>query len=221
MTDRPRLIRHAVRRMPLVALGVTALIGGGFTVARAAAIDSLDELLWLLRLDAVMLAAAAALCLEDSAEVLTVSAPLGRRNRRLMSVAVTGLLSLVLWSTIAVLAATVGGRVADVPFGGLTVELLALTAAGWLIAALFNSAFGWRGSGPRSAAALALLTVCTLLVPRTLEWLWRSPGPAWRIVHVRWSIIGLVSVAGFLLLSRDPARRTVLPTHTKKVMVAT
>ncbi len=209
MIDRSGLIRDVVRRMPWVALGVTALIGGGFTLAGAAVTDSSGELLLLLRLDALMLAATAALCLEDGSEVLTISAPLGRRNRRLFSVAVTGLSSLLLWSGIAGLAATVAGRWADVPFGGLLIELSALTVTGWLIAAMVNGAFGWRGSGPRSAAVLCLVTVCTLLVPRTLEWLWRGPGPAWRIVHIRWCIIGLASSAGFVLLSRDPARRKI------------
>lgn len=206
MTDRSRLLGHVLLRAPVVPLAVTTVIGALLTVARVTAAGELGELLTVLRLDAVVLAAAAALCLEDPAEVLAASSPLGLRDRRLLSVAVTAVLLVVAWTSIAVAAAGVDGRLGELPFGGLLIELLALASSGWMIAAIFGRATGQRGSGGRAAIALLLLSVLTLVTPQTIEWLWRGPSPAWRIVHVRWAMIGAVTFAGFLLLSRDPAQ---------------
>lgn len=206
MTDRSRLLGHVLLRVPVVPLAVTAVIGALLTVVRVASAGELGELLTALRLDAVVLAAVAALCLEDPAEVLAASSPLGLRSRRLLSVAATVVLLVVAWTSIAVVAAGVDGRLAELPFGGLLIELLALASTGWMIAAVFGRATGQRGSGGRAAVVLLLLGVLTLVTPQTIEWLWRGPNPAWRIAHVRWTVIGLVTFAGFLLLSRDPAQ---------------
>ena len=95
---------------------------------------------------------------------------------------------------IAVPAAWSGGHLSRLPIGGLLIELIALMSAGWMIASFIGQVDAVRGSGPKSAAGLVLLCLVSLVSPRTLHWLWTGPSPSWRIVHVRWSVIGLVSV---------------------------
>ncbi len=206
--DQRQLVRYVARRLPLTALCVSAGIAGLASAVGVASTDSFDDLLRLLRLDAVILAATAALCLEDESEVLTVSTPVGRLVRRLVAIAATTLATLGLWMAIAVPAAWSGGHLAELPVGGLTIELLALTAAGCMIAALIGRVYGVTGSGSKSAAALVLTCLVTLMTPRTLQWLWTSPSPTWRIVHIRWAVIGLLSVGICVMSSGDPARRS-------------
>ena len=181
----------------------------------------MGELVLVLRLDALAVAAVAATCLEDGAEELTASAPVGMARRRVASVAMTGAMGALAWLAIAVFVGLTSGRTGELPLGGLLIEVAALISVGWVLAAMITSTLGWRGSGVRATAAVSVLTVCTVFTPRTLDWLWSGPSPAWRIVHVRWSVIGLVSLAGFLLLSRDPARRQILSVPAERSKLPT
>jgi len=208
------------RRTPWAALGGVALVCGAATALWASANDGMGELLLVLRLDALAVAAVTATCLEDGTEELTASAPVGMTRRRVASVAVTGVMGVLAWLAIAVAAGLISGRTGELPLGGLLIEVAALISAGWGLAAMITATLGWRGSGVRATAAVSVLTVCTVFTPRTLDWLWSGPSPAWRMVHIRWSVIGLVSFAGFLLLSRDPARRQIVASNERRKLPA-
>lgn len=198
------------RRTPWAALCGVALVGGAATALWASANDGIGELLLVLRLDALAVAAVAATCLEDGVEELTASAPVGMARRRVASVAMTGAMGVLAWLAIAVLAGLASGRSMELPWDGLLIEVTALSAAGWVLAAMVTAGLGWRGSGVTASAAVSVSMVCTVVTPLTSGWLWTGPGPAWRTVHIRWSVIGLVAFAGFVVLSRDPARRRFL-----------
>ena len=208
------------RRTPWAALCGVVLVCGVATALWSSVNDGIGELLLVLRLDALAVAAVTATCLEDGAEELTASAPVGMTRRRLASVALTGVMGLASWLAIAVPAGLTSDRSNELPWVGLLIEVAALTSVGWVLAAMVTATWGWRGSGVRATAAVSVLTVCTVFTPRTMDWLWSGPSPAWRMVHVRWSVIGLVSFAGFLLLSRDPARRQILAPNERRKLPA-
>jgi len=209
------------RRTPWAALCGVALVCGAATALWASANDGIGELLLVLRLDALAVAAVTATCLEDGAEELAACAPVGMAQRRVASVAMTGAMGVLAWLAIAVAAGLISGRTRELPLAGLLIEVAALISVGWVLAAMITATFGWRGSGFRAAAAVSVLTVCSVFTPRTMDWLWSGPSPAWQIVHVRWSVIGLISFAGFLLLSRDPAPRQILSVPNERTRLRT
>ena len=68
---------------------------------------------------------------------------------------------------------------------------------------------GWRGSASRAAIGLLVLVVLSLLQPRLSDWLWAAEpgGGEWHDTHLRWSLVGTVTLLGYAVLSRDPATR--------------
>ena len=206
------LLRAAGRRGPWPALGTVAAATAVATWWRARQVDAPIDVLVHLRLSAVLIAAAAATCLEDGAEPLTATTPFGRPRRRALAVAITAPAAFALWAVIlAVTVLRVGpaaaGHAGGWPVGGLLVELGALCGTGWLLGATMIRWSGWRGSAPRAAIALLVLVVLSLLQPRLSDWLWAAgPGGAeWRDTHLHWAFVGTVALAGFAVLSRDPA----------------
>jgi len=208
------LLRAAARRGPWAALGTTAAGAAVATWWRARQVDAPSDVLVQLRLSAVLIAAAAATCLEDGAELLTATTPFGRPRRRALAVAITAPAASALW--VVILAVTVvlvgpapAGQASGWPVGGLLVELGALCGTGWLLGASMIRWSGWRGSAPRAAIALLVLVVLSVLQPRLSDWLWAAgPGGAeWGDAHLRWAFVGAVALAGFAVLSRDPAAR--------------
>ena len=99
------------------------------------------------------------------------------------------------------------GNPHELPIPGLLVELVALSAAGWAIAATLGSATGGPDVSARAAGALVILVALTLSTPWLIHWLWVGPGPEWDRSHIRWAVIACAASAAFAWISRDPARR--------------
>ena len=201
------------RRVPWGPIGVTAGVCAAFTWIRAVQVEP-EDLVMPLRLSAVLLAAAAATCLEDPAETLTATTPFGRLRRRALAAAASTAIVAVIWVVLVGAASRlssgpVGGS--GMPMGGLTIQLIAACATGWLLAAGITASIGWRGSGVRAATGLTISTLLSLAHPDVMTWLWAMPGsgPAWRDVHVHWALVGIVAGAGATALSRDPAHRAM------------
>jgi hypothetical protein len=204
-------IGAGLRRVPWGPIGVTAAVCAAFTWGRAVQVDPVD-LVMPLRLSAVLLAATAATCLEDPAEVLTATTPFGRLRRRALTAAVTATIITVIWFVLIGMASMLASEPArgpGIPIGGLTIELFATCATGWLLAAWITASIGWRGSGVRAAAGLMMSTLLSLAHPDVMRWLWAMPGsgPAWNDAHVHCALVGIVAAIGTVALSRDPAHR--------------
>jgi hypothetical protein len=212
--DRRALVGAAARRVPWVPVGATAAVCAAVVWTRALQVDAAVELVVPLRLSAVLLAATAAACLEDPAEVLTCTTPFGRFRRRCLSAAMTAAVIAIAWSLVvgvaAALAADPTGEPA-LPVGGLTIELLATCAVGWLLAASVAASSGSRRSGSRAAVAVVVTAILSISHPDVVHWLWVMPGmgAAWAEAHEHWTAVGLLALVGAGVLSRDPAARTV------------
>ncbi|MBA3287471.1 MAG: hypothetical protein H0U21_05520 [Acidimicrobiia bacterium] len=210
---RRALVGAVARRLPWGPIGATAAACAAFTWVRAVQVDA-AELVTPLRLSAVLLAGAAAGCLEDPAEVLTATTPFGRLRRRALAVAMTAAIVTVVWFAVVGVASVLTSdpaRGPGIPAGGLTIELIATCAAGWLLAAWISASIGWRGSGMRAAIGVVIATLLSLAQPDVMGWLWAMPGSgaAWTDAHEHWALVGLVACVGAAALSRDPARRSV------------
>jgi hypothetical protein len=210
---RRALIGAVVRRVPWGPIGATAGVCAAFTWVRAVGADPAD-LVMPLRLAAVLLAATAATCLEDPAEVLTATTPFGRLRRRALAAAMTAAVVIVVWLVLVGIAAMLASdpaRGPRIPTGGLTVELIATCATGWLLATWIIATTGWRGSGMRAATGVVIATLASLAHPDIMGWLWAQPGsgPEWNEVHMHWALVGTVAGVGATALSRDPAHRPV------------
>jgi hypothetical protein len=121
---------------------------------------------------------------------------------------------IVVWFVVVGIAAMLASdpaRGPGIPTGGLTVELIANCAAGWLLATWFIATTGWRGSGMRAATGLVIATLVSLVHPVVMGWLWALPGagPEWNDVHMHWALVGTVAGVGAAALSRDPAHRSM------------
>jgi hypothetical protein len=202
--------------VPWVAIGATGVGCAALVWWRASLVDSNIALIQFLRLTAVALAASAATCLEDGCEPLTVTTPYGRLRRRALAVAMTCVVVVIIWLGVALVAAAIAiGPVADqpLPLAGLLVELVALVACGWFVAAAVIVRLGWRGSAMRAAVGLVAAAVCTFGHPQLHEWLWAAPnlGPEWSAGRLRWTTIACAAVLATLALSLDPASRRVEP----------
>jgi hypothetical protein len=203
--DLAHLMRVSVRRVPTAAIVGAGVVAAAAVTARAVSADDASELLQVARLSALVVAASATSAVDDPSAPLTDTTWRGRRYRAALVLAPTALLASATWCVPVVVADGLvpGPRL---PIRGLLVELLVLTGVGWLFTASISRSRGPRGAPLAGATLLMLATLATMTTPRTVEWLWRSPDPAWLASHVRWSSIGVVS--GFALASvwRDPAR---------------
>lgn len=199
----------ALKRMPWAALAPTIALGIAVVWTQTLAIDERLDLLPTVRIAIVLIAAAAATCLEDPNEPLVDSTPVGRLRRRCLSVAMTGVVSM--FATCALLAgATLLSRDAagsPLPVGGLLIELAAACAFGWMLAAGFVAATTWSNSGARAAVSVVVAAPFSLAHPRLADWLWASPGSGWQPAHQHWVIVGILSIMVFLLFSADAATR--------------
>jgi hypothetical protein len=212
--DRRALVGAAARRVPWVPVGATAAMCAAVVWTRALQVDAALDLVVPLRLSAVLLAAAAAACLEDPSEVLTATTAFGRFRRRCLSAAMTAAVIAAVWSVVVGVAAVLAAGPADepaLPAEGLTIELLATCAVGWLLAASFTASSVSRGSGTRAAVGVVIAAILSISHPDVVQWLWVMPGsgPAWADAHEHWTAVGLLALVGTGVLSRDPAARTV------------
>jgi hypothetical protein len=197
------------RRVPSAVLLATFSVCATIVWVSALRLRSATDLIPVVRVATVVFAGAAATCLEDANEAVVDAAPFGRLRRRSATVAMTGAATVALWSIVMSGALIIdhGATGARLPVGGLLVELGAICAFGWLVAAALISATTWRGTGARAAAGVVVAALFSLGHPRSIEWLWAMPGPTWRAAHERWTVVGVLAIWGLLVLSRDPAAR--------------
>jgi hypothetical protein len=209
----------AARRVPWVAMGTTAAGCAAIVWWRASLVESNLQLIQVLRLAAVSLAASASTCLEDGCEPLTVATPYGRLRRRALTLGLTTVVVVTIWCGVALVGAVLAvGPESDppLPLAGLFLELVALVTCGWFFAAATIAGFGWRGSAMRAAVGLVVAAICTLGHPQLYEWLWPVPSlsPNWRAGQLRWITIAVAAIAATMVLSLDPASRRVARTYS-------
>ena len=204
------VIGPAGRRVPWLTIGITTVVCAAAMWARAIQAESADDLLQVTRLTSVLMAAGAAVCLEDGNELVTAATPFGRLRRRLVAVLLTGLVTVACWLLVVTGAAAVLNAPSgdpSLPVGALLIELVALMAFGWLLAAILMNRSSWRGSGMRAGLGVIIAALVTISVARTAKWLWPMPGHGWAEAHERWAAIAIVSIVVFIVASRDPATR--------------
>ena len=68
------------------------------------------------------------------------------------------------------------------------------------------------GNGGRVALMVGVAAPSSLAIPRTNAWLWPTVpfGSAWRDAHLRWAVLAALAVGALVMLSRDPARRSLV-----------
>ena len=214
---RALVIGPAGRRLPWLALAATTAVSAAVVWARALQVESTDDLLQVTRLTSVLMAAGAASCLEDGNELVTAATPFGRLRRRVLAVGLTGLVTVACWLIVVIGATAVVDRRSDtLPVGGLLIELLAMMAFGWLVAAMLIGRSSWRGSGMRAGLGVIIAALITVSIATLNRRLWPMPGTGWTEVHERWSAIAVVSLVAFMVTSRDPAAR--LGTFRKRAL---
>ena len=200
---------HTWRRVPRGLVTGAWLVCGVMLLVRAATAESAIDLLPFVRLASVLFAGVSVFALDDPAAPVTVSTEAGRLRLRAAVVAATLPAVAAAWLSIVLGARLIAGSPDELPVAGLLVELLALMAAGWFIAAMMNSEARDTDVAARAAGALVIMVAMTLSVPRLVHALWVGPGTEWNRSHGRWSAIACLAFGGFLWLSRDPAGRAV------------
>jgi len=198
---------YTCRRVPWRLLVGAWAVCATLVLTRAATADSAIDLLPFIRLTSVTFAAVGVFALDDPAGSVTASTRAGRLRLRMAAVAATGLTACGAWLSVVVIARAITGNPHELPVPGLLVELVALSAAGWTIAATLGSATGGPDVSTRAAGALVILVALTLSTPRLIHWLWVGPGSEWERSHIRWAVIACAALATFAWISRDPARR--------------
>jgi hypothetical protein len=205
---RALVIGPAGRGLPWLALAVTTVVSAVAVWARALQVESTVDLLQVTRLTSVLMAAGAASCLEDGNEMLTTATPFGRLRRRVLAVSLTGLVTVACWLIVVVGATVLVDRDGEaLPVGGLLIELLAMMAFGWLVAAMLTSRSSWKGSGMRAGLGVIIAALITFSIGALNRRLWPIRDTGWTAVHERWITIAVVSMVAFLVTSRDPAGR--------------
>ncbi len=205
---RALVIGPAARRLPWLALAVTTVVSAVALWARALQVESTDDLFQVTRLTSVLMAAGAASCLEDGNELLTTATPFGRLRRRVLAVGLTGLVTVACWLIVVIGAtAVVNRRIETLPVGGLLIELLAMMAFGWLVAAMLISRSSWKGSGMRAGLGVIIATLITFSIAAVNRRLWPIRDTGWTAARERWVTIAAVSLVAFVVTSRDPAGR--------------
>lgn len=206
------LNRHVVRRLPVFTLAVAAAFGAVFVAWFARRSDDPIVLVRYLRCPTIVLAATAALFLDDVAAPLLDVAPLGRARRRAIDAMVAVVLVLATWAVTAMIGFMLvdGPHLvpASFPWGASLLEVVALTALSFAVMCAFGRFVGGR-SGPRVAMSIGVVAVMTMSNDRLHRWMWWDlpVGQQWRDAHLRWAVLGMAAVVVAIGLSRDPARR--------------
>lgn len=202
--DRRALLTFGVRRTPVGAICAAGVVAGGVMVPIALAVEDPGELLVLARLAAIVVAASATSAVVDPCASLTDTTWRGRRPRLGVVLAATAVAVGVAWLVPAAIASSLVAS-PGIPVGGLLIELLALAIVGWVATAVFTSWQGPRGAPLVGATALVVVALATMTIARTIEWLWRSPGPGWIASHGRWSLIAVTGLLLLVVVWRDPS----------------
>ena len=154
-----------------------------------------------LRLAAVALCVGAAFVLDDAAAETLATSPASLVFRRFLRIGLALPLVAALWA----LALWYAGTGFD---AALTLELVAMLAVtlGAAAFAIPHLADG-RGGAAAAPALLVFLGACALVVPDAWTLFAQGPGdPRWDGSHLRWTLVLVVAVAGFVYASGDPAR---------------
>ena len=220
--DWPQLVAMHVRRAPLGQVMVAAMIGGAAVVLRALYVDTAGDVLQFARLSAVLVAAGAAVALENSCVPITGTTGLRRSTSSWLSAGLTGVFALVVWLGPVLIAREIAGDRGGLPVVGVVIEFIALIVVGWLLTEVVSVLRGPSGAGNMAGASLSLAVVMTLMTPHTIEWLWRGPDPEWRAIHVRWAVIASIAAMLLAVGLRDaaapwPSLRRVRPVHSPPV----
>ena len=203
--DARALARVSVRRVPVAAVGAGAAVATAVLTFAAMSMDTSGDLLPVVRLATVVVAASCAGAVGDPTAALTDSTWRGRRRRAAFVLIPTMMLAVTTWSG-AVVAAQALASGPSLPLGGLIVELVAITLVCWIVTAVLAATRGERGAALAGGSCVMVLALGTMSVPRTIGWLWPSPDQDWVVSHVRWIVIGAVAAVGLLVVWRDPAR---------------
>jgi len=204
--DWRQLVAMHVRRAPLGQVMVAAMMGGAAVVLRALYVDTSRDVLQFARLSAVLIAAGAAIALENSCVSITGTTSLRRSTSSWLSAGLTGVGALVVWLGPVLIARRIAGDPGGLPIGGVVIEFIALILVGWLLTEVVSVLRGPFGAGNMAGASLSLAVVMTLMTPHTIEWLWRGPDPDWRAIHVRWAAIASIATVLLTIGLRDAAR---------------
>jgi hypothetical protein len=203
--DWRRLIAMHVRRAPLAQVSAAAVVGGAAVVLRALYADTSRGVLQIARLSAVLVAAAAAVALENACVSVTGTTSLRRSASSWLSAGLCGAVALVLWVVPVLIARQIAGDPGGLPIGGLLIEFVALILVGWWLTEAVSALRGPSGAGNVAGISLTLAVVMTLMTPHTIDWLWRGPDPDWRVIHVRWAVIAAIATVLLAIGLRDAA----------------
>ena len=202
--DARALAGVSIRRVPVAAVGAGVVLATVALTFAAMSVEVAGDLLPVVRLAAVVVAASCAGAVGDPTAPLTDSTWRGRRRRAAFVLIPTIVLAVATWSAAAVGAQALAPG-PSLPLGGLLVELVAMTLVCWIVTAVLAATRGERGAALAGGSCVMVLALGTMSVPRTIEWLWRSPDQDWIVSHVRWIAIGAVAAVGLLVVWRDPA----------------
>jgi hypothetical protein len=196
---------HTLARTPRATIAAAVAVCTGFTLTATLQTADSSELVPFLRLDAVLLAAAATVAVDDVAAALTVSAPVGRSTQRRWSLALVGLATAV--SYVAILLVVGSARSLDgIPVVALATELVGLVSFGWALAALITALTGSTTPSRRAAPLLIVSALLSVTIPSISRLLWSRPAPGWSVVQTRWVAIATAALACVGWATRDRRR---------------
>ena len=195
----PWLLR-AVRWQPLL---VVAVLTAALLLVRSGDLDDPAPALWLLRVVALMLAAALPFGLDDSSRGTVAASPTPLSARTAGALLVVVLPAALVWAAACTWVVSRPG--AAVPVGGLTLEAVALGAAS-TAAAL--SLCRWRDVTDPGVLTAPVVVALGLVLPRLPRWaaLAVPAGPGWGAAHLRWLAVLAVSVVVAYVALSDPGR---------------
>ena len=196
----------SIRRLCLPAVAAGSGLCGALTAVGAAVARNPGDLLQLLRVDIVLLAAVAALALDDPATPLTGATAVPRRRQRLWATTIIGTATLAAFAAIVVVSGGVIGTLDQLPLVLLATQLLALMAIGWLIAAGLADVTGTDAPGRRAAALLVMMSIASATTPWVSERLWSQPGNGWHETSLAWCLIAGIALVCVAWASPDRRR---------------
>jgi hypothetical protein len=208
---------YVARRVPWQQLAAVGLTCAPVLVVRAATAGSAFDVLPLMRLAALALAATAVLAVDDPACSVTTPTTVGRLRLRVCACVATAVPLIAVWAALLTIARATATTSQRLPLGGLLLELLVMCAAGWLIVACLAEVAGDRFVTARAAGVLVVCVGATITTPHLTHWFWVGPGSEWHRSHVRWAVVGFGAMVVFVWLSLDPARtrRTIALPRTR------
>jgi hypothetical protein len=196
---------YSIRRLCLPAVAVGSALCGVLTAVGAAVARNPGDLVQLLRVDIVLLAAVAALALDDPATPLTGATTVPRRRQRLWATAIIGTVTLAAFAAIVVVSGGVIGTLDQLPLVLLATQLLGLMAIGWLIAAALADVIDTDAPGRRAAALLVMMSIASATTPWISDRLWSEAGNGWHETSLAWCMIA--GIALFCVAWASPDRR--------------